>query len=132
MEQMLIGKVMDTDHAHIVRDLPLSISTDQYGRPMLLLNDRMYHEPATEKPSFDSIEIWNFINATPLNHPIHVHLVQFKIIERRPFNVERYQNEGILEFTGDAVEPRDYERGWKDMLNIFIMGIGNLDYYPGL
>ena len=101
-------------HAHIKRDLPLSVSTDSFGRPMLLLNDRMFHEPITEKPSLDSIETWNIINATPIPHPIHVHLVQFKILERRPFNVELYQNEGKLEFTGDPQPPRDYERGWKD------------------
>ncbi|WP_046181047.1 multicopper oxidase family protein [Domibacillus tundrae] len=101
-------------HAHIIRDLPLTISTDEYGRPMLMLNERMYHDPATEKPSLDSVEIWNFINATPIQHPIHVHLVQFKIIERRPFNLERYESEGVVEFTGPAEEPRDYERGWKD------------------
>ncbi|MGM9923673.1 MAG: multicopper oxidase family protein [Bacillus sp. (in: firmicutes)] len=102
------------DHAHTIRDLPLSATIDPYGRPMLLLNDRMYHDPATEKPGFDSVEIWNFINVTPIPHPIHVHLVQFKILERRPFNVQLYQDEGTLEFTGEPEEPRDYERGWKD------------------
>lgn len=101
-------------HAHIKRYLPLSVTTDSFGRPMLLLNNRMYHEPVTEKPSLDSIEIWNIINGTPLPHPIHVHLVQFKILERRPFNVELYQKEGKLEFTGDPQPPRDYERGFKD------------------
>ncbi|WP_442916887.1 multicopper oxidase family protein [Lysinibacillus sp. 54212] len=103
-------------HAHISRNLPLSFSQDQYGRPMLLLNDRMYHDPATEKPAVDSIETWNFINLTPFVHPIHVHLVQFKILERRPFDVELYQTEGVLKFTGDPVEPNDYERGWKDVV----------------
>lgn len=101
-------------HAHIERNLPLSATTDDFGRPMLLLNDRMYHDPATEKPALDSIEVWNFINATPFIHPIHLHLIQFKILERRPFDVELYQNEGRLAFTGPAEEPRDYERGWKD------------------
>lgn len=101
-------------HAHIKRDLPLSVTTDSFGRPMLLLNNRMYHEPVTEKPSLDSIEIWNIINGTTLPHPIHIHLVQFKILERRPFNVELYENEGKLEFTGDPQPPRDYERGFKD------------------
>ncbi|WP_191991752.1 multicopper oxidase family protein [Bacillus aerolatus] len=107
-------------HAHIIRDLPLTVSRDRYGRPMLMLNDRMYHDPASEKPSLDSIEIWNFINLTRIPHPIHVHLVQFKILERRPFNVERYQNEGVLEWTGPAEEPRDYERGWKDVVKVDI------------
>ena len=101
-------------HAHTIRDLPLTSTLDRYGRLMLLLGDRMYHEPATEKPSLDSVEIWNFINTTPAYHPIHLHLVQFKIIERRPFDVDLYVEKGILEFTGNPEPPREYERGWKD------------------
>ncbi|WP_156312149.1 multicopper oxidase family protein [Lysinibacillus contaminans] len=113
-ERLAESMDLHAHHAHIKRDLPLSVSSDSFGRPMLLLNDRMFHEPITEKPSLDSIEIWNIINATPFPHPIHVHLVQFQILERRPFNVELYQKEGKLEFTGDPQPPRDYERGWKD------------------
>ena len=60
----------------------------------------MYHDPTTEKPALDSIEIWNFINATQFDHPIHLHLIQFKILERHPFDMGLYQNEGRLEFTG--------------------------------
>ncbi|MGE7694276.1 multicopper oxidase family protein [Lysinibacillus sp. NPDC094177] len=100
--------------AHIERHLPLTATTDDFGRPMLLLNNRMYHDPTTEKPALDSIEIWNFINATQFDHPIHLHLIQFKILERRPFDMELYQNEGRLEFTGPSEKPHDYEQGWKD------------------
>ena len=101
-------------HAHTIRDLPLTTTLDRYGRIMLLLGNQMYHDPATEKPSLDSIEVWNFINTTPVFHPIHLHLVQFKILDRRPFNVDLYINEGVLEYTGEPEEPREYERGWKD------------------
>ncbi|MGM9951385.1 MAG: multicopper oxidase family protein [Lysinibacillus sp.] len=101
-------------HAHTIRNLPLTATTDDYGRLMLLLNERMYHDPATEKPSMDSIEVWNFINTAPVPHPIHVHLVQFKILDRTPFDVDLYNSEGTLQFTGNPVEPREYERGWKD------------------
>jgi len=100
--------------AHTVRDLTLSATTDDFGRPMLLLGERMWHDPATEKPAYDSVEIWNLINLTGGPHPIHVHLVQFRILERRPFNIERYRKKGIIEYTGPAQPPRDYERGWKD------------------
>ena len=113
-ERLAVSMDLHPHHAHIERQLPLTATTDEFGRPMLLLNDRMYHDPATEKPSLDSVEIWNFINATPFIHPIHLHLIQFKILERRPFDLEIYQNEGIVQFTGPPEEPRDYERGWKD------------------
>ena len=113
-ERLAVSMDLHPHHAHIERQLPLTATTDEFGRPMLLLNDRMYHDPATEKPSLDSVEVWNFINATPFIHPIHLHLIQFKILERRPFDLEIYQNEGIVQFTGPPEEPRDYERGWKD------------------
>ncbi len=113
-EMLAVSMDLHPHHAHIERQLPLTATTDEFGRPMLLLNNRMYHDPATEKPALDSIEMWNFINATPFIHPIHLHLIQFKIVERRPFDLELYQNEGRLEFTGPPEEPRDYEQGWKD------------------
>lgn len=102
------------EHTNVIRNLPLTTTLDRYGRLMLLLGDKMYHDPVTEKPSFDSVEVWNFINTTAVFHPIHVHLVQFKILERRPFDVDLFVNEGILEFTGDPEPPRDFEKGWKD------------------
>ncbi|GLC87005.1 multicopper oxidase family protein [Lysinibacillus piscis] len=112
--QLAMSMDLHPHHAHIERQLSLTASTDTFGRPMLLLDNRMYHDPATEKPALDSIEIWSFINTTPFIHPIHLHLVQFKILERRPFDVELYQNEGTLVYTGPPEEPHDYERGWKD------------------
>ena len=107
---------LHTEHAHIVRNLPLTATTDEYGRPMLMLNDHMYHDPASEKPSLDSIEIWNFINATPIQHPIHLHLIQFKILERRPFDRNIFLETGKIVWTGPAEPPREYERGWKDVV----------------
>lgn len=105
-------------HAHIQRNLPLSVTTDVYGRPMLMLDNKMFHDPTTEKPALDSIEVWNIINGTPFPHPIHIHLIQFKILERRPFNVALYDKEGKLEFTGPPEGPRDYEQGWKDTAKV--------------
>ncbi len=96
------------------RTMTLSATTDEYGRPMLLLNNMMWQDPVTEKPELDSIETWNILNLTNFPHPIHVHLVQFRILDRRRFNVQLYQQQGILEYIGPAVEPEIYERGWKD------------------
>ncbi|MEK5231553.1 multicopper oxidase [Lysinibacillus sp. FSL K6-0232] len=113
-ERLAMAMDLHPHHAHIDRQLPLTATTDEFGRPMLLLGNHMYHDPVTEKPALDSIEIWSFINTTPFVHPIHLHLVQFKILERRPFDVELYENEGRLVFTGPPEAPRDYELGWKD------------------
>ncbi|WP_428912366.1 multicopper oxidase family protein [Niallia sp. Krafla_26] len=108
------GMELHEHHAHVKRDLPLTATNDEYGRLMLMQNNRMYHDPCTEKPALDSIEIWNFINTTPVSHPMHIHLIQGKILGRRPFDVDKYLNEGILEM-GPMELPRDYETGFKDV-----------------
>lgn len=96
------------------RILPLTAGLDHYGRPMLMLDGRMWHDPVTETPELDSIEIWKFVNATAFPHPIHVHLVQFKILHRQPFDLARYNAGEGLFFTGEPEEPKPYEGGWKD------------------
>lgn len=107
---------LDPRLARKTRDMTLSASTDEYGRPMLLLNNMMWQDPATEKPELDSIEVWNILNLTAFAHPIHVHLVQFRIIDRRPFDVQTYQREGKIVYTGPAELPEPYESGWKDTM----------------
>ncbi|NLK94454.1 MAG: multicopper oxidase domain-containing protein [Clostridiales bacterium] len=102
------------DLVNIRRFIPLEIGQDHYNRPMLMLDGKMWNDPVSEKPELDTIEEWNIINPTFLNHPIHIHLIQFKILGRTPFDVQKYTNEGILEFTGPMVPPHDYETGFKD------------------
>ena len=99
------------------RKVSFGAMTDRYGRPMLMIDNMTWSDPITEKPELDSIEIWNLINPMPLPHPIHIHLVQFKILWRRPFDVEAYNNTGEVIYTGPKEEPHDYERGFKDTVD---------------
>lgn len=41
----------------------------------------------TEIPQVGSTEIWEFINLTPDAHPIHIHLIQFQVLNRQIFNI---------------------------------------------
>lgn len=82
-------------------------------QPMLLNNSR-WHDPVTEKPALDTVEIWSLINLTDDAHPIHLHLVRFQILDRRPFDMFTYLNEGTIRYTDDAVPPEPGETGWKD------------------
>jgi FtsP/CotA-like multicopper oxidase with cupredoxin domain len=43
-----------------------------------------------EVPTNGTTEDWVFVNTTADTHPLHVHLVQFGVIERLPFNVAGY------------------------------------------
>ncbi|WP_180316694.1 multicopper oxidase family protein [Shouchella shacheensis] len=100
-----------------LRNLKLTGSTDTYGRPLLLLDNKTWSAPVTEKPRLGSTEIWSFINVTGFSHPIHIHLVQFQVLDRRPFDLDLYNQEGRIVYTGAAIRPKPNERGWKDTVS---------------
>ncbi|WFA05946.1 multicopper oxidase [Bacillus sp. HSf4] len=101
-----------------IRTLSLGASLDQYGRPVLLLNNTKWHEPVTETPALGSTEIWSIVNAGRAIHPIHLHLIQFLILDHRPFDTARYQENKELIFTGPAVAPAPNEKGLKDTVKV--------------
>jgi spore coat protein A len=37
-----------------------------------------------------SVEVWEWINTTPDAHPIHMHLIQFQVLNQQPFNKTWY------------------------------------------
>lgn len=80
----------------------------------MLLNDTFWHDPVTENPRLNTTEIWSLVNVTDDSHPIHLHLVRFQILDRRPFDVFTYLNDRKLVYTADAILPDENERGWKD------------------
>jgi len=97
------------------RRLTLDEVMDPVQRSMgMLLNNTPWHAPITEKPVLNSIEIWELVNLTDDSHPIHLHLVRFQILDRRPFDTFEYQSKGILHFFGLAQPPAPEESGWKD------------------
>jgi len=80
----------------------------------MLLNRTRWSAPVTETPTLDTTEIWELVNLTEDTHPIHLHLVRFQLLERRPFDVFLYQDKGQLRYIG---KPRPFlpvEAGWKD------------------
>jgi len=83
-----------------VRKVALFEGMDEFGRlqPLLgtaeptvavdgsLLDGAIaWHMPTTENPALDSTEVWEIYNATGDAHPVHLHLVNFEILERREF-----------------------------------------------
>jgi spore coat protein A, manganese oxidase len=97
-----------------IRNLTLVEKKDRYGRPLVLLNNKRWDAPATETPRLGNIELWNLINLTVDTHPIHIHLIDFFILNRQPFDVQHFKRSGKIRFTGPPVPPAPYERGRKD------------------
>ena len=101
------------------RKLTLTELDSEMGSPIIaLLGDKHWDEPVTEKPKVGTIEVWNLINATEDAHHIHLHLVQFQILNRQPFDEDQYPAK--LVFTGPPVAPPANERpAWKDTVQAF-------------
>ncbi len=105
---------IDPCSAKVQRNQQLGIQRDQYGRLRFLFNGKGWVDPLTEGPRLNEVEIWNFINPGFVTHPIHLHLVQFQILNRQPFDTALFNRTQELVFTGPPVPPAPNERGWKD------------------
>ncbi len=66
-------------------------------------NGLHWSDPITEHPALGATEIWEIHNFTADGHPIHVHLVEFQVVNRQPFG-------------GQARGPQPWETGTKDTL----------------
>jgi spore coat protein A len=105
---------LQSSSAQKQRYLELNEEKDQYGRSLFLLDKKKWADPITENPLVGTKEIWHFVNTNSDDHPIHVHLVQFQILERRPFDVDHFKKTRQIKYTGGAFPPDHGERGWKD------------------
>jgi spore coat protein A, manganese oxidase len=109
-----VPKIVESE-AVKTRVLTLGEKDDKATNPvMLLLNNAHWDMPVTENPQLDFVEVWNLLNFTDDSHPIHLHLVRFQILDRRPFEPEYYYKGGSIEYIGAAVPPAPNEAGWKD------------------
>jgi FtsP/CotA-like multicopper oxidase with cupredoxin domain len=50
----------------------------------------LWSDAITENPAVGAVEEWEIINLTEDAHPIHIHLVQFQIVDRQPFGGAPY------------------------------------------
>lgn len=90
-----------------------------------LLSNLTWLDPVTETPYLGSTEVWEFINLTPDAHPMHIHLIKFKVLNLQPFNLTLHEEGGCHRFeehyrgpgsciSEDSVAPMVYHAGWKD------------------
>ncbi|WP_432665642.1 multicopper oxidase [Wukongibacter baidiensis] len=98
----------------------------------LLLNGQEWGAPITELPIVGSTVEWEIANLTGGAHPIHIHLIQFQVLNRQKFDSRKYREEWTrlngeppLEhptitlpvepfLEGNPIDPPPNERGWKD------------------
>lgn len=97
------------------------------GSALMSLNNLRFEDTDIEMPRQGDVEQWNIVNVTPEPHPIHLHLVNFRVLGRQDFDLPRYTRENpappvgtkwappVEEFvTGPLIPPEPWETGRKD------------------
>ena len=127
----LLATVNRLTNPSVTRVMTLNEKANEDGPTAVLLNGMPYDAPATEYPMLGTTEMWEVVNMTADTHPIHLHLVQFQLLNRQKVNPRRYEmafsaaNPVLGGTTYTPVDPAPYlkgkpvpadpnERGWKD------------------
>jgi FtsP/CotA-like multicopper oxidase with cupredoxin domain len=102
----------------------------------VLLDGQTWSAPITEVPLTGSTEEWEIVNLTQDTHPIHLHLIQFQLLNRQSMNAGSYTSEWlnvngtppldhptrIVEIgpylCGKPLPPDPNETGWKDTIRM--------------
>ena len=58
-----------------------------------------WHSPTTENPAVGDTEIWEIYNATGDAHPVHLHLVNFQVMDRQEFAAD-VVNQPVVQHNG--------------------------------
>jgi spore coat protein A len=113
-----------------VRNLTLNEDFDDYGRLIQRLGTdvmmsptagtfaRDYDSTPTEIVKAGSTEIWRIFNTTGDTHPMHFHLVNVRVLSRRPF-AYTVDSKGVLQPTLGTARPADpNENGLKETVRM--------------
>jgi FtsP/CotA-like multicopper oxidase with cupredoxin domain len=74
----------------------------------------MWSEPITENPAVGDTEVWEFYNATADAHPMHIHEVQFEVVNRQPILVDEESRTVHVVPNSSSTPPEPWEAGLKD------------------
>ena len=94
-------------------DAPVETQLGIVSNGALVAKD--WDDPITENPTLGSTEIWEMFNATADAHPIHIHEVQFQLVNRQALELDE-DDAGVqsVEPVGTARPPEPWETGFKD------------------
>ncbi|XP_010278881.1 PREDICTED: multicopper oxidase LPR1-like [Nelumbo nucifera] len=108
-------------------------STKGGKNPFLYINGRKFQDPATEKPKAGKSEVWEVINLTKENRPLHIHLATFQAIKvvKLVSNVTDFKACMLKGKDGNATACKvnkfvsreevaipNYQKAWKNTVNI--------------
>lgn len=101
------------------------------GNPThLYINGKGLLDPVTETPKSGTTEVWEVINLTGDNHPLHIHLAEFQAIKiQEVVDLEVFKscmqskNDAVAcnvtgHVTGQLLDVPEYEKTWKNIVKI--------------
>ncbi|WAL68754.1 multicopper oxidase domain-containing protein [Amycolatopsis cynarae] len=111
-----------------VRDVTISQPFElRFPPSVMTLNNLMFDSGDLELPRQGTVEQWNLIDVTPDPHPIHLHLVNFRVLGRQSFDRTAYRlrypqppvgtkwaPSADAFVTGPMRPAEPWEAGWKD------------------
>ncbi len=75
----------------------------------LLVEGRPYMDPVITTPVAGRTEIWRYINATAVAHPMHIHLATLRVLDRQLFDIDKYLQTGEIVTVGPRTGPQPNE-----------------------
>ncbi|MHB0997649.1 MAG: multicopper oxidase family protein [Armatimonadota bacterium] len=78
---------------------------------------KMWDDPITENPMVGAAEVWEIFNFTADAHPIHLHQVQFQVVDRQELLTDIDDTDDIVQpvqVVGQPWLPEAGETGFKD------------------
>lgn len=74
-----------------------------------------WEDPVSENPAVGATELWELYNGTEDAHPIHIHEVLFRVVNRQAISIEEgEQGHAVEVMPGTSLPPPAWENGWKD------------------
>lgn len=105
---------LSTNEAVANRTLVLQKVPDPLTGGRWAINGLRWEDAITETVKLGTTEIWSFVNASGMAHPMHLHLVSFQVLDRQPVQVV---SNTVVEL-GPRVAPPPGEAGWKDTVQV--------------
>jgi FtsP/CotA-like multicopper oxidase with cupredoxin domain len=92
------------------------LGTIEEGHPV----ERLWMDPVTENPAVGHTEVWEFYNTTGDAHPMHVHEVQFEVVNREGLVLDD-DGEVVqpIQLDGNVSLPEPWETGFKDTVTAY-------------
>ena len=100
-----LGLFEGTDSSgRILPQLGVAESTTDENGDAIAFGPLAFDAPVTERPHLGDTELWQIFNFTADAHPVHLHLTQFDVLERRRISFTDADEDGVPDdVNGDGV-----------------------------